>query len=47
MAANNNLELCEEDVGAEYLTDLGWHIRYRDWYCGHHDIDIVTIDDVI
>ena len=43
MAYHNELGKWGENVAADYLQRQGYTILYRDWKCGHRDIDIVAV----
>jgi putative endonuclease len=42
MALHNDFGHLGEDIAARYLVMHGYHIRERDWHCGHCDIDIIA-----
>ena len=45
MAAHNELGKWGEETAAAYLEEKGYKIIERDWKSGHHDLDIVAIED--
>lgn len=45
MAAHNELGKWGEETAASFLQKKGYEIVERDWKSGHHDIDIVAIDE--
>ena len=45
MAAHNELGKWGEETAAAYLEEKGYQIIERDWKSGHHDLDIVAIED--
>ena len=44
MAEHNITGRWGEQTAAEYLERKGFRIIWKDWRCGHRDIDIVAID---
>ena len=44
MAEHNDRGRWGEQKAAEYLERSGYRILWRDWRCGHRDIDIVAVD---
>jgi len=45
MATHNELGKWGEDCAADYLQRMDYTIVARDWKSGHHDIDIIAIDE--
>lgn len=45
MAQHNELGKWGEQVAADYLSDKGYDIVYRDWRYRHIDLDIVAVKD--
>jgi putative endonuclease len=35
---------CFEDIACEYLTNLGYRILHRNFYCRGGEIDIIALD---
>lgn len=42
MACHNDLGMWGENTAADYLQQQGYTILYRNWRCGHRDIDIIA-----
>lgn len=42
MAYHNDLGMWGENTAADYLQQQGYTILYRNWRCGHRDIDIIA-----
>lgn len=45
MAEHNILGQWGEEVAADYLRRKGYAVVERDWRSGHHDIDIIAMDN--
>ncbi len=45
MAEHNDLGRWGEDVAAAYLERKGYTIVERDWRSGHHDLDIIALNE--
>lgn len=42
MAAHNELGRWGEELAARYLERQGFKILFRDWRCGHRDLDLIA-----
>ena len=42
MAAHNELGRWGEELAARHLERQGFKILFRDWHCGHRDLDLIA-----
>lgn len=42
MAAHNELRRWGEELAARHLERQGFKILFRDWRCGHRDLDLIA-----
>ena len=42
MAAHNELGRWGEELAARHLERQGFKILFRDWRCGHRDLDLIA-----
>ena len=42
MAAHNELGHWGEELAARHLERQGFKILFRDWRCGHRDLDLIA-----